>query len=643
MVTSMKGRAAGWGRYGVEDFRSTDYTSLICTSGWRHSMATRPERGEEKSLPAVLRVPRTDRIYNCHAYLTKVPVAAIRPFIDAFTEPDERIADFFAGSGMTGIAAAMAGRRAVLSDISALGRHIARGYLAEVPPDRFRAAARRVVQEARSAIGDLYTTRRVTDGNTVEMSRTVWSFTYRCPRCTAPMVYYRHLRDKGRKKPEKCESCGGPFVRRSWPNALKDVPVQVAVWGQDGRLAEQEVQDVDLESIQKAGEDPRLSEVPSLPIEPEREMYRRSALAKYGLTETSRFFSPRNAIALLELWRAISAEDDDAVRQKLRFAFTAILPRASRRYQWGPKRPLNAQNQTYYIAPVYYEWNIFELFERKVKAAIRSDDEIFRAAPIFARGLSRRVDYRLQSADRVEHLADESVDYVFIDPPFGSNIFYSDMNLFQEAWLGEVTDPAREAVVHTTGGRRQEATEQYERLLRRTFCEAYRVLVPGRYLSVVFGNSKGTMWSLVLRAMRAAGFEAVPVHVAILDKGQRSVKGLNSGSERVVTVDLVLTVRKPGSTSHRRPESGPDDACAQSLLEPALASLDSADARNPSYIYAAVVREAIRRHQRLDRLHLGDVLIALRNAGYRLDARTGLLEPPPSFAGASGERVAIPR
>ena len=39
------------------------------------------------------------------------------------------------------------------------------------------------------------------------------------------------------------------------------------------------------------------------------------------------------------------------------------------------------------------------------------------------------------------------------------------------------------------------------------------------------------MWGLVQRFLRDSGFNAAPVHVAILDKGQRSTKGLNSGSE----------------------------------------------------------------------------------------------------------------
>ena len=38
-------------------------------------------------LPETITAPRTDAVYNCHAYLTKVPIAAIKPFIETFTRP----------------------------------------------------------------------------------------------------------------------------------------------------------------------------------------------------------------------------------------------------------------------------------------------------------------------------------------------------------------------------------------------------------------------------------------------------------------------------------------------------------------------------------------------------------------------------
>ena len=577
-------------------------------------------------LPDTITVPRTDPIYNCHAYLTKMPIGAIRPFIEHFTQPGELVVDSFAGSGATGLAALTLGRRARLSDIAVLGRHIATGYLTDAPAREVRAAADRAIASARKAIGTLYLTKRVSDGAMVETIRTIWSFTYLCPSCKDKMVYYEALNARG-KSPEYCPTCGGPFTRRSWPRG-KDVPIGVVIPGEEGKQVEQMVCEMDRRRIRMATKDTRLRLIPSLPIEEHREMYSRSGLGRSGMTETGKFFSSRNAIALLELWRATNEIEDETILQKLRFAFTAILPRASMRYQWGPKRPLNAQNQTYYVAPVYFEWNVFDLFSRKVDAATRANGTLFEDGDLFSEESMQDITYEITSAERLVHLADCSADYVFIDPPFGSNIFYSDMNLFHEAWLGETTDYTYEAVVYTTGSRKKGAMERYERLLRGAFAEALRVLKPGRYMSVVFGNSSGRIWGLLQRALRDSGFKAPPVHVASLDKGQRSVKGLNSGSEGVVTVSLILTVQKPAQGKGLGKAATLSNGDIGPLIRTVIDEMPSNEARSPSHIHARILRRAIHKGRVLDDLHLGDVLIALRNAGYRVDPETGLLQGP---------------
>jgi 16S rRNA G966 N2-methylase RsmD len=567
-------------------------------------------------------------------------VAAIIPFIEGLTDPGDVIVDPFAGSGMTGLAAHLSGRRARLSDISVLGKHVAQGYLARVTGDDLRSAANDVVTRARSTTEHLYATQRAADGDATEMVRTVWSFTFVCPDCAEELLYFDHVTRRSatsnRDDQGRCSRCGSTFVRRRWSRG-RCVPVQVVVRASSGRLVTQSMQTIDEQAIRRAMADPRLNDLPTLEIDEDREMYKRSALSKHGLTDTGRFFSARNAVVLLELWRAIDELDVSSLRKKLAFAFTAILPRASRRYQWSPQRPLNAQNQTYYIAPVHFEWNVFELFLRKIEAVIRSDRLLF-ARPELDPDAIR---YHLASADALAHLPDESADYVFTDPPFGSNIFYSDMHLFHEAWLGEVTDAQHEAVVRTvgaTGEERAASTRRYERLLEKAFAEAARVLKPGRFLSVVFGNSKGSLWALLLRALRDAGFPHEPVHVAILDKGQRSVKGLASGSERVVTVDLVLTFQKPT----RQPRVKVDSLAAEpswdinSLLIAVSNDLNEDQARNPSYLYVSVLKEAIRRGVAVERLQFGDVLEAIEEIGYTVDARSGLLDRPLRVEGDAG-------
>lgn len=110
---------------------------------------------------------------------------------------------------------------------------------------------------------------------------------------------------------------------------------------------------------QPPGEPPREPDTdglawPEVEIAADRQMYRASALGKHGLTTVASFYSRRNLASLAALREAIGGVGDEEVAAKLQFAFTAILTRASKRYQWSRKRPLNAANANYYVAPVFY-------------------------------------------------------------------------------------------------------------------------------------------------------------------------------------------------------------------------------------------------------------------------------------------------
>ena len=77
------------------------------------------------------------------------------------------------------------------------------------------------------------------------------------------------------------------------------------------------------------------------------------------------------------------------------------------------------------------------------------------------------------------------------------------------------------------------------------------------------------------------------------------------------------------------PEDGPETMLEEDqfreAVADAIASLSVEDARNPSHLYARVLRKAIGLQLPLDDFHLSDVLIALREAGYTIEAKTGLL------------------
>jgi len=584
--------------------------------------------GSVPRVPEELVVGRSDPAYMAHGYLTKVPVPAIVPFIEAYTEPGDVVLDLFAGSGMTGVAAAVTGRRARLSDISVLGRHIGTNYVNLVDPDLLRKLAKEVVQATQDELGDLYGVLCSRCGNRADLVKTVWSMVVACGSCRRPVVYYDAMEAADWNKPAmRCPHCAAPVSSRL------------------DRVGEQAVLDSiqcsctsnQIEQPPTPGHQPDLSDIdhPHVEITPDRVMYKAQSLGKSGLTTVASYYTPRNLAVLTALHRHVTGVDDPALRGKLLFAFTASLTRASKRYQWSRQRPLNAANANYYVAAVFYEWNVYDLFLRKAEAAARSDEWIRserRSRVLFDEQAEVDAAYEMRSAEHLD-LPDDSVDYVFTDPPFGSNLFYADMALFQEAWLSGFTDVTQEAVV-ARGADRKTSTLRYERLLTAALAECRRVLKPGGRVSMVFGNSTGSVWSLVQRSIAAAGLRIEPEELVVLNKGQRSVKGLASGFEHVATLDLIVTMTArdgPAPVLHPAPD----------VAEATRAVIAEQTSATPSHLYLALLRKGMQESWDLATIDLRTVTRTLLGEGWEVNGRTGKLHKPelPVARAATGGAI----
>ena len=570
-------------------------------------------------VPEELAVGRGDPAYMAHAYLTKVPVPAIEPFIEAYSPPGGTVVDPFAGSGMTGVAAAMLGRKAHLFDISVLGQHIGQNFVNLVDADLFAKHADEVVRATQEDLGDVYSVPCANCAGLGTLSKTVWSIVVACVGCGHEVNYYRAMETANWQKADMdCSNCQTPVSSRN--RRIGEEPVLDSIrcdcsakqFDQSPAVAPV---NVDLDGI----------DYPRVTITPDREMYKASALGKNGMTTIASFYTDRNLAVLATLRKHIAGVDDASIRSKLLFAFTACLTRASKRYQWSRQRPLNAANANYYVAAVFYEWNVYELFLRKAKAAVKSDAYVRAARK--ARADRTEIDtldvrYELGSADAIA-LESGSVDYVFTDPPFGSNLFYADMALFQEAWLDGFTDVGQEAVIdRSKSGKRTET--RYETLLTSALRECNRILRPGGRISMVFGNSSGRVWGLVQRSIANAGLMIEADRLVVLNKGQRSVKGLASGFEDVATLDLVITMREVDGTapSTLRP-------IERATLVGKIQVLANVSPATPSHLYLELLRAGIREGWQLDSLHLRDVTAALIADGWDVDPKTGRLSKTP--------------
>ncbi len=177
------------------------------------------------------------------------------------------------------------------------------------------------------------------------------------------------------------------------------------------------------------------------------------------------------------------------------------------------------------------EANVFITFERKAATILDHLDTT-------AKEFSGRSVVVCNSATKLDYIPDNSIDFIFTDPPFGANINYSEMNIVWESWLGEFTDPKNEAIVNRHQGK---DVSDYQRLMTISLQECYRVLRPGHWLLVVFMNSSGQVWSALKEAVRKAGFETK--RIDIFDKQHGTFKQFVS--ENAAGSDLVLHCIKP--------------------------------------------------------------------------------------------------
>jgi 16S rRNA G966 N2-methylase RsmD len=199
---------------------------------------------------------------------------------------------------------------------------------------------------------------------------------------------------------------------------------------------------------------------------------------------------------------------------------------------------------TLYVSSIPIETSIVEQIYDRLKSFIKAFSILYEYS-------SNIVDSK--SAELIL-LENNKLDYIFTDPPFGSNLMYSELNFIWEAWLKVFTNNKPEAIENKIQGK---GLSEYQTLMTRAFQEYYRILKPGRWMTVEFHNSKNSVWNAIQEALQHAGF--VIADVRTLDKKQGSFKQVTSGG--AVKQDLIISAYKPngGLEERFKIESGTEE------------------------------------------------------------------------------------
>ncbi len=513
--------------------------------------------GDDYAVPAFAKPIDTTKataIYNMHTYWSKKPHDAIREYIRHYTQLGDLVLDPFSGSGGTALAALMEGRKAVAIDRSPAATFITSNYCTPVDAVAVRKALAEVRRKVQKEMDWLYETKCDRCGGAATTGYTVYSQVFQCSRCLTKLPLFDCVQveaqtAKGKaKKVNVCPHChqkGHREIIRSQSQKFGAVPVMVSYLCENGcrpaRDARRHHDAGRKGEFFKKHDLARLQEIDAQPIPhpyPQGyEMtgfsrYQRDALRLYAVKEVSDLFTKRNLRALAAIKKAIDETEDVRAAEALRFAFTAVCLNCSRLYRYRPSLKGGIAMGTYYIPQDSQIIHVWRSFEGKVRDLLHADVECD----------PRCLSVSTQSATNLEGVASCSVDYVFTDPPYAEKVQYGELNYVWEAWLGLDTKwHDEEIIVNDVRGK---SADDWANLMRQAMAECYRVLKPGRWLSLCYHDTSEGTWGLIQDVMAEAGFVVDRSSAALfIDTGQKSYNQLTA--DKVTKRDLVINFRKP--------------------------------------------------------------------------------------------------
>lgn len=513
-----------------------------------------------------------DPVYMLHPYPTKVPHRAIMRYIFHYTEPGDIVFDGFCGTGQTGVAAQMCNDRRtvqelgyvinkdgnlagengihlskigaripILSDLCPSATFIAEQYNRVPDFQEFQGKAQSILSDAENECAWMYETSHSIGSSKGRINYTAWSDVFVCPECADEVVFWNSAVTKNTGKVNssfECPHCSASLskhrMERVWDvrydidlnvtvRQAKQIPVLISYTCNGKRY--QKAPDVDDLALIKKIEH---TQIPywfpknELPAGDNTTQPRLS----HGITHVHHFYSRRNLYALAAVIARIKSPELFFLITKVSFQITKLYRFTYQSGVWGAGGgPLTG---TLYIPSLVKELDIIKQMKGAVQDRGRSSSAFLRQPISISTG----------SSCVLPQVPSESVDYIFLDPPFGGNKMYSELNLLWESWLRVMTASKQEAIESKS---QQKGIDEYRDLMTQCLREAYRILKPGRWLTVEFSNTKAVVWNVIQTAMQEAGF--VIANVSALDKKKKSFKAVISPT--AVKQDLVISAYKP--------------------------------------------------------------------------------------------------
>jgi len=491
-----------------------------------------------------IKASKADAVYNMHSYASKKPFDAVSQYVKNFSLPGELVLDPFCGSGGAIYCALKNGRKAIAVDLSPSATFITKGICTPFDPHDFLQNAELLVRELEEKYGHLYTTTCGYCLGNAEIRTIAWSMLFKCPKClkVTPLAE-SDTPERGSSAKGQC-SCGEPLRIKDKINIWQPVRIEYKCLGNCKSKAinkrtfngpnktEAELFLKDSERILKIEEELKKPDC----IFPEFEFPERArvqVLRSRGIIKHSQVYSSRNREVATYLWSLIN-RSPDYLRDVLKFWFTSSILSLTL-FERDRTGGGGYQSGTMYIPYNCKDRSPFYTLRSKMSHIKKGLTELLNLK-------NNTVFISTQDASNLDQIPSNSIDYVFTDPPYGDKVQFWELNCIWEAWLGFKRDwDNYEAVINH---QRQLDEEHWKSVIQQCFSEIYRVLKPGRYLSLCF-HGTDIHWMIVQDICCEIGFMPDRAKEAVaIDSLQKSFKQLKKHEDNVRR-DLIINFKKP--------------------------------------------------------------------------------------------------
>jgi len=441
-------------------------------------------------------------MYVWHKYWSRKTWNVVGEHIQNYTKPGQIVFDPFAGSGVVAVEAARNKRRAIVCDLNPVASHITELTLRPVNTLKLLEAFERVRDRVKKRVEELYTVH--------------------CLKCGEPVIADCCVREGDELVEVRYKGC--PHCEHRCETGCKP-------------------KKKDLESLAEL-EAKRIKE-----WHPKNQLYYEDGtpfMKKEHYDSLDQLFTKRNLRAAAMIYEAIEQENSSQLKKFLLGAFSSMIHLCTR--MCPALSPGEGNHQTafsstwtqhsYWSAPRYLESNVWEKFESAIighqgiiKAKNESNELLgdVKVTDDWRKVLDGEADIAVVTDDCVElmkKMPEESVDYIFTDPPYDASIQYGELSYLWNAWLKADFRYTENIVAHEVirNERQKKPFEVYHSLLNNSFQGFYKTLKSERCLTLTFHNPTFMVRNATVRAGVFSGFNYEHIHHQPL--GQVSAKAM---------------------------------------------------------------------------------------------------------------------